>query len=286
MHLKKQNKTKDTNTTRHFTRKHLTFGAGTHVGQTRWGYFCWLGWKEANNSALSQAAHTQKCLHTQRRWDYFGKNTSLLLCFMGQRGGGEGGGGGEEGSLLFFGAVLRYGGPVCVLVRKEAAVRSIHPLRRFPAECDVRAGKWAGSRILGLLWIWHELGPRLLWTWWMYYLIFLSLLTSSWKGRRGHSVCVCLLCVLGFGEERGGVEGSGRWGWVVINTSSLAVFGFWWSVIMTLLTESRQWGPFLSDQTKQPTVRLQANGAAAVFWAHDSHSNKQHCQLIWPETNL
>lgn len=94
------------------------------------------------------------------------------------------------GSLLFFRAALRYGGPVCAPVRKEAAVRSIHPLRRFPAECDVRAGKWAGLRILGLLWIWHELGPRLLWTWWMYYLIFLSLLTSSWKGRHGHSVCV------------------------------------------------------------------------------------------------
>lgn len=166
-------------------RTHLTFGARTHVGQTRRGYFRWLGWKEANNSALSQAARTQKCLHTQRRLDYFGKTTSLLFCFMGQRGGG---GGGEL--VVFFSAALRYGGAVCALVRKEAAVRSIHPLRRFPAECDVRAGKWAGLRILGLLWIWHELGPRLLWTWWMYYLIFLSLLTSSWKGSHGHSVCV------------------------------------------------------------------------------------------------
>lgn len=233
-------------------RTHLTFGARTHVGQTRGGYFRWLGRKEANNSALSQAARTQKCLHTQRRLDYFGKTTSLLFCFMGQRGGGGG------VSLLFFRAALRYGGPVCALVRKEAAVRSIHPLRRFPAECDVRAGKWAGLRILGLLWIWHELGPRLLWTWWMYYLIFLSLLTSSWKGRHGHSVCVC-----------GGFLQPG-------------LFGFWWCIIMTVIIEPRQRGPFPSDQ---PTVRQHANGSAAVFWAYDSHSNK-HCQLIRPGTNL
>lgn len=39
------------------------------------------------------------------------------------------------------------------LVRKEAPGRSIHPLRRFPAECDVRVGKQAALKILSLLWI-------------------------------------------------------------------------------------------------------------------------------------
>lgn len=93
--------------------------------------------------------------------------------------------------IVFYGAGRRRGGLFCSaardtaalfvrFVRKEAPVRSIHPLRRFPAECDVRVGKWAGLRILLLLWIWHELGPRPLRMWWMYYLIFLSLLTSLW----------------------------------------------------------------------------------------------------------
>lgn len=100
--------------------------------------------------------------------------------------------------ILFYGAgrrwgvVLRrclwYGGSVCALVRKEVPVRSIHPLRRFQAECDVRVGKWAGPRILCLLWIWHELGPGPLWMWWMYYLIFLSLLTSFWPKARWFSL--------------------------------------------------------------------------------------------------
>lgn len=126
--------------------------------------------------------------------------------------------------ILFYGAGRRWGvvlwrclwyrGSVCALVRKEAPVRSIHPLRRFPAECDVRVGKWAGPRILCLLWIWHELGPRPLWMWWMYYLIFLSLLTSFCR-RHADSLSLS--------------------GWN--NISSLA-FGFWWSIIMAVIIES------------------------------------------------
>lgn len=94
----------------------LTLGAGTHMGQTCWGYFRWHGWKEANNSALSQAARTQKCLHTQRRWDYFGKSASLLFCFMGQRGGS---GGGEGGACCFLALSCDTPALLCLWERKQ-----------------------------------------------------------------------------------------------------------------------------------------------------------------------
>lgn len=141
--------------------------SNTRTAHTHTGYFHLLKWKEANNSALAQAARTQKRLHTQRYLDYFGKRRVYYFVLWGW----------EAGEVVLR-RCLWYGGSVCALVRKEAPVRSIHPLRRFPAECDVRVGKWAGPRILCLLWIWHELGPRPLRMWWMYYLIFLSLLTS------------------------------------------------------------------------------------------------------------
>lgn len=125
---------------------------------------------------MTGCTHTKAFAHT-KVLGLFWQAASLLFCFMGQGGGG---GVGWRGGRVVLQRCLWYSGSVCALVRKEAPVRSIHPLRRFPAECDVRVGKWAGPRILCLLWIWHELGPRPLWMWWMYYLIFLSLLTSLW----------------------------------------------------------------------------------------------------------
>lgn len=113
--------------------------------------------------------HAHKSVHT-KALGLFWQAACLLFCFMGQGGGGG----------LFCSAACDTAALFVRFVRKEAPVRSIHPLRRFPADCDVRVGKWAGLRILCLLWIWHELGPPPLWMWWMYYLIFLSLLTSFW----------------------------------------------------------------------------------------------------------
>lgn len=42
---------------------------------------------------------------------------------------------------LFCSAACDTGDSVCELVRKEVPVRSIHPLRKLPAESDVRVGK-------------------------------------------------------------------------------------------------------------------------------------------------
>lgn len=47
--------------------------------------------------------------------------------------------------LLFCTLVCDVASSVWSLVRKEAPGRSIHPLRTFPAECDVRVGKQALS---------------------------------------------------------------------------------------------------------------------------------------------
>lgn len=138
----------------------------------------------------AQAASTQKPLHTQRYLDYFGKRWVYYFVLWGWEE--------EEGGVVLR-RCLWYGRSVCALVRKEAPVRSIHPLRRFPTECDVRVGKWAGPRILCLLWIWHELGPRPLRTWWMYDFIFLSLLTSFWPKARRFSLRVWMKQHLQFG---------------------------------------------------------------------------------------
>lgn len=161
--------------------------SNTRITHTPTGYFHLLKWKETNNSALAHA-RTQKHLHTQRYLDYFGRPWVYYFVLWGW----------EVGEVVLRHS-LWYGGSVCELVRKEAPVRSIHPLRRFPAECDVRMGKWAGPRILCLLWIWHELGPRPLRMWWMYYLIFLSLLTSFWPKAQWFSLCEWMKQHLQFG---------------------------------------------------------------------------------------
>lgn len=59
-----------------------------HIHAT--GYFHLLKWKEANNSALAQAARRQKVYtHTQTKvLGLFWQAASLLFCFMGLGGGG------------------------------------------------------------------------------------------------------------------------------------------------------------------------------------------------------
>lgn len=127
-----------------------------------------------SDGALAQTArtHTEALVHTKGTWIVLASGKLIILFY------GSGWGWWCWGLVLLL--CLWYFASVCEIVRKEAAVRSIHPLRRFPAGSDVRVGKWAGPRILCLLWVWHELGPRPLRMWWMYFLIFLSLLTSLW----------------------------------------------------------------------------------------------------------
>lgn len=78
--------------------------------------------------------HTKAFAHT-KVLGLFWQAASLLFCFMGQ-GGGEGVGGG-----LFCSSICDTATLFVRFVRKEAPGRSIHPLRRFPAECDVCVGK-------------------------------------------------------------------------------------------------------------------------------------------------
>lgn len=107
----------------------------THINlyspHTQTDYFHLLKGEEANNSALALTAetHTKAFAHT-KVLGLFWHAASLLFCFMGLGGG--------AGCFAALPVIRR----LCLeLVRKEAPVRSIHPLRRFPAECDVGVGK-------------------------------------------------------------------------------------------------------------------------------------------------
>lgn len=130
---------KKTKNSKHIDRRrtHLTFGAGTRGANTE-AILVGSGERKQIRAHYHRLhAHKSVCTHkgagiilARARVYYFvlwGREEEVEEV--------------EGGTCCFSTAVLRYGGPVCVLVRKEAAVRSIHPLRRFPAECDVRAGK-------------------------------------------------------------------------------------------------------------------------------------------------
>lgn len=159
--------------------------------QQQTSYFHRLKRGQTNGSALARAARTQELTHTQKVLGLFWQAASWLFCFMGLGGAGWGVAGVLGG--LFCCSALWYSGSVCEIVRKEAAVRSIHPLRRFPAGSDVRVGEmsWAEDTLLvmGLTWTWPPAPLRM---WWMYYLIFLSLLTSVCSMAGGDFLCVLM----------------------------------------------------------------------------------------------
>lgn len=225
---------------------------------TRGGYFHPLKWKEANKSALSPAARTQKRLHTQRCLDYFGKPQVYYFVLWGRGGGGggEGGGGGGGGGGCCFAAppVIRW---LCLCACEKGSSSKINT---SSAQISSRVWRTCGEMswfedtllVMDLTWTWPPASPNVM------------------------NVLFNLPVFVNLPLDKGTAV---LWGWN--NISSLA-FGFWWCTIMTVIIE-----PHHRDLSQHPHT---LTGAALYFkcmWVNcrDTDSNK-HRRLAWLRTNL
>lgn len=153
-----------------------------HSTHTPAGYFHLLKWKETNKSALAQAGPPPApgplpppTTHSSPPLTHKGAGIILaggefIILFYGA---------GRRGSL-FCGAACDTAALFVSLWERKQQKDQYILYAHFQQRVTCVGGKWAGSRILCLLWIWHELGPRRLRMWWMYYFIFLSLFTWFW----------------------------------------------------------------------------------------------------------